>query len=60
MSTEAQKRASKKYAAGNTKQIALVLNVKTDADIIERLSKETSIQGFIKRLIREEIKKAGD
>ena len=53
MSTEAQKRASKKYAAGNTKQIALVLNVKTDADIIKYLQNQENKQGHIKELIRE-------
>lgn len=53
MSTEAQKRASKKYAAGNTKQIALVLNVKTDADIIKYLKNQENKQGHIKELIRE-------
>lgn len=60
MTTEAQRRAVAKYDAKNTKQYSLKLNLTTDCDIIKRLEKETSIQGFIKRLIREEIKRAGD
>lgn len=55
MSTEAQRRASKKYTAANTKQIALVLNIKTDADIIEHLQKQANKQGYIKELIRRDI-----
>lgn len=57
MSTEAQRRASKKYTAANTKQIALVLNIKTDADIIAHLQKQDNKQGYIKELIREAMEK---
>lgn len=56
MVSEAQKRAGKKYDEQNTKQIHLKLNLKTDADIIEKLESEESIQGYIKRLIREDMK----
>lgn len=57
MSTEAQRRASKKYTAANTKQIPLALNLKTDADIIDHLQKQANKQGYIKELIREAMKK---
>ena len=56
MTTEAQKRASAKYDAGNTKQIKLKLNIKTAADIIQRLEEVDNIQGYIKKLIREDIR----
>lgn len=31
------------------------LNINTDADIIAHLSKQDSMQGYVKRLIREDI-----
>ena len=51
------------YDRQNTRRINLKLNNKTDADIIQRLEalKETEgIQGYLKRLIREDIKKGGE
>ena len=53
--SEALKRAIKKYDAQNTKQIHLKLNVNTDADIIEFLSKMDNTQGYIKGLIRDDM-----
>ena len=55
--TEAKRRANKKYDAANTKQVHLKLNLKTDADILEHLEKQESIQGYIKHLIREDMNK---
>lgn len=55
MTTEAKKRANAKYDAANTKQIALKLNIKTDADILQRLKETGNAQGYIKRLIREDM-----
>lgn len=57
MQTEAMKRAKAKYAAKNVKQIKLNLNIKTDADILEWLDKIDNRQGYIKQLIREDIKR---
>ena len=57
MTSEAQKRASQKYDAENTKGLYLKLNIKTDADVIERLDEVKNKQGYIKDLIREDIKK---
>lgn len=54
--SEAQLRAVAKYDAANTRKYQLKLNKKTDADIIERFEKQTSIQGYVKRLVREDIK----
>jgi len=47
--------AQAKYDAANTVQIRLKLNVKTDADIIERLNAVDNKQGYIKSLIRSDM-----
>lgn len=51
-----------RYDEWNTVQIKLKLNQKTDADILEwtrqqKYGRSTSIQGSIKKLIRQEIAK---
>ena len=46
------------YDRENTTRINLKLNNRTDADIIEKLRSVESIQGYIKQLIREDMKKA--
>lgn len=53
--TEAKRRAIKKYDAANTRQIHLKLNTNTDADILEHLDGLDNVQGYIKRLIREDM-----
>lgn len=58
MATDAQRRAVRKYDAENTKQFHLKLNKKTDADIIDLLGKQKSVQSFLKQLIREFLKKS--
>lgn len=55
--SDAQKRATLKYDAKNTKQYHLKLNLTTDADVIDRLAQQESAQGYIKQLIREDIKR---
>ena len=55
MTTEAKKRANAKYDKANTKQIALKLNTKTDADILQHLETKDNVQGYIKELIREDL-----
>lgn len=57
MTTEAQKKATMKYDAANTVQVKLKLNVKTDADILERLDQVENKQGYIKMLIRKDATK---
>ena len=47
----------RKYDKANTKPYALKLNLKTDADIIKKLSEVDSIQGYIKELIRKDLNK---
>ena len=45
-----------KYDANNTKQIKLKLNKKTDKDILDKLNQTGNKQGYIKNLIRADIK----
>lgn len=56
MSSEAQRRATAKYDKANRTTIAVKLNRKTDADIIDHLEKIENRQGYIKDLIREDMK----
>lgn len=60
MKTEAQKRATLKYDEKYAKQVALKLNTKTDADIFCRLDEVGNKQGYIKQLIRDDIKRIKD
>lgn len=53
--TEAKRRAIKKYDSANTKQIPLKLNLNTDKDIFEKLKSVSNVQGYIKKLIREDL-----
>ena len=54
--TEVVKYASQqKYDKTNTTQIRMKLNVKTDADILEKLESVGNKQGYIKTLIRADI-----
>ena len=39
------------------KKLSLELNAQTDADIIRQLESQSSIEGYIKRIIREDIAK---
>lgn len=48
--------ASMKYDAANTKQIKMKLNLTTDADILKKLETVDNMQGYIKDLIRADIK----
>lgn len=57
MVSEAAKRAQARYEAANTVQVKLKLNRRTDADIIEKLDGAPSKQGYIKQLIREDIRR---
>lgn len=50
-------KSQERYDASNTKQIRLKLNLKTDADILEKLSEVDNKQGYIKSLIRADISK---
>ena len=49
--------ANARYNAKMVEQFKIGLNKKTDADIIGHLKKQPNKQGYIKNLIREDIKK---
>ena len=53
--TPAKREAIKRYDAVSTKQIHLKLNIKTDADILEKLDSIKNVQGYIKDLIRKDL-----
>lgn len=56
MTTEAQLKAQARYDKENTKQITLKLNLKTDADILDWLAKQKNTQGYIKELVRADMR----
>ena len=56
MATEAQKKAVKRYNAANVKMISLKLNIKTDKDILEHMHDISNKQGYLKKLIRADIR----
>ena len=39
----------------NTKQVKCKFNLRTDDDILKHLQKQGNVQGYLKRLIREDI-----
>lgn len=59
MRSEALKRAQAKYESESVVQVKLKLSKTTDTDIIERLAQEDNKQGYLKRLIRENMTNGG-
>ena len=55
--TPAQTRANKKYNAANVVRINLVVNKKTESDLYDFIFSLENKSGFIKNLIREEMKR---
>lgn len=58
MTSESAKAAKARYDAKTARYISLKLNQNTDADIIRRLEQQENVQGYLKRLIREDMKKS--
>jgi hypothetical protein len=56
-SSPAQRSAVARYNAANTKQYPFRINLNTDQDILEKLEKVSSVAGYIKQLIREDIQR---
>jgi hypothetical protein len=52
--------ATAQYDRENTRRINLKLNKKTDDDIIKWLEAKKNIQGYLKQLVREDMKKTGE
>lgn len=57
MVTEAKIKANNASNKRNTTTVLLRLNYNTDADILEKLDQVDSKMGYIKTLIREDLKK---
>lgn len=57
MVTEAKIKANNASNKRNTTTVLLRLNYNTDADILEKLGQVNSKMGYIKTLIREDLKK---
>ena len=55
--SQALLKAIRKYDDNNTIQFKMKLNKGTDADIIEKLESVPNKQGYIKKLIRNDIEK---
>ena len=60
MATKAQLKAQAKYDKANTRQIILKLNLTSDADVLARLGDESSKQGYIKALVRNDMRGSGE
>ena len=54
--SDAKIKASNKYNSTHTKIIPIRLNLETDADILAHLETVSSKMGYIKQLIREDMK----
>lgn len=57
MVSEAKKRANMKSDKKNAKYVTLKLNKNTDKDILEYLDTLDNKNGYLKNLIRQDIKK---
>ena len=55
--SDARIRANAKYNKENIKMVTLHLNITTDKDILDYLQKKDNKTGYIKELIREDMKK---
>ncbi len=60
MVTEAKKRANSKYDKVHTQSVILKLNKQTDADVLAMLDSKDNRQGYIKELIRNDMRNSGD
>ena len=56
MISEAQKKTQSRYDKAHTKQILFKLNKTTDADILAKLDDVSNRQGYVKKLIRQDIR----
>lgn len=60
MVSDAKRKTNMEYDRKNTKLIGMKLNRNTDKDILAFLEKQENIQGYLKRIIREDMTKAGE
>ena len=57
MTTEAARAAKTRYDAKTARYFSLKLNRNTDGELIDHLEQQESVQAYIKRLIREDMKR---
>ena len=57
MTREEQRRYTEEWQKKNLKRFVIKLNKTKDADMLERLSECGNVQGYVKRLIREDMQK---
>ena len=55
ITSDSQNRAQAVYDRKNTVRLSMKLNIRTDKDIIQWIRSQKSMQGTIKKLIRDEI-----
>ena len=55
--TDAKRKTNMDFDRKNTKLVGMKLNKHTDADILDYLEKQENVQGYLKKLIREDINK---
>ena len=55
--TDKKRKTNMDYDRKNTKLIGMKLNKNTDADILDHLAKQANIQGYLKQLIREDMRR---
>ena len=53
-----RKQTNARWDRDNTKQVKCKFNLRTDDDILKHLQKQGNVQGYLKRLIREDIAKS--
>lgn len=49
---------SERWDKDNTRQVKFKFNLRTDADILSHLDAQPNIQGYVKKLIRDDIAKS--
>ena len=57
--SEALKRAQRKYEATHTRAMTFRFNLRTDKDILDKFESIDNVAGYLKRLIREDIASNG-
>ena len=60
MSSKAQVKASNKYDKEHTRSVMLKFNLTGDADILSKLDAVSNKQGYIKNLVRQDIRGSGE
>jgi hypothetical protein len=50
--------AKNRWAKANTKSYLLKVMIRTEPEIIQRLAEQDNVNGYIKRLIREDIERS--